>query len=77
MTDTGQMGNRDIVGLLRELAGTTCRCGRIKRSGETFCRSCYHQLLPSLRSNLYSRIGAGYVEAYAAAVLNLDKELLI
>lgn len=57
--------------LVRELAGTTCRCGRAKRARQTFCSRCYFALAPPLRATLYQRIGEGYEEAYAAAVAAL------
>lgn len=58
--------------LLHELAGTTCHCGREKRARETFCRGCYYALPAPYRRALYSRIGEGYEEAYAAAVEVLE-----
>lgn len=58
--------------LLRELAGPLCRCGRPKRTRETFCASCYHRLPTHLRRALYQRIGQGYEEAYEAAIDYLD-----
>lgn len=57
--------------LVRELAGTTCRCGRVKRARMTFCGRCYHALPPPLRAALYRPIGEGYEDAYAAAVASL------
>lgn len=54
--------------LLRELQGTSCRCGRPKKEHMTFCRSCYFALSPELRKSLYRRMGVGYEEAYAEAL---------
>jgi hypothetical protein len=62
----------DTVLLVRELAGTTCRCGKTKRARETFCRACYHALPPPLRRALYRGVGEGYEEAYADAVAVLE-----
>lgn len=58
--------------LVRELAGTTCRCGRSKKARQTFCSRCYFALSPPLRAALYRQVGEGYEEAYAAAVAALD-----
>lgn len=54
--------------LIIELHGTVCRCGKVKRAGETFCRPCYVSLPIGTRHSLYSRVGQGYEEAYRAAV---------
>jgi hypothetical protein len=58
--------------LIRELFGTTCRCGKPKGSRMTFCGRCYHRLPPPARSALYRRVGEGYEEAYDAAVAILE-----
>jgi hypothetical protein len=63
----------DVADLLRELAGTTCRCGRPKRGRQTFCLDCYVRLTPPRRRALYSLIGEGYEEAYADAVASLGE----
>ena len=62
----------DLEILVRELEGETCRCGRRKRTGTTFCRPCYYRLPPEGRQCLYRRIGDGYAEAYEWACLVLD-----
>lgn len=54
--------------LIQELRGTVCRCGKRKPTKMTFCSTCYHSLPAPKRAALYSRIGEGYAEAYAAAV---------
>ena len=59
-------------GLLKELIGERCRCGRAKRSRETFCGRCYFLLPKAIRSALYRRIGEGYEQAYSAAIAHLD-----
>jgi hypothetical protein len=64
----------DVHDLVRELAGTTCRCGRAKKARMTLCAHCYHLLPPPLRSALYRRIGEGYEEAVEAAVTALGLE---
>lgn len=58
--------------LVRELVGTTCRCGRSKIEKRTFCATCYWSLPKDVRKRLYSRIGEGYEEAYAEAAELLD-----
>jgi hypothetical protein len=68
------MSTVDVSDLLRELRGTTCRCGATKRTRETFCRGCYHRLAPPQRRALYRPIGEGYEEAYRDAVASLDEE---
>lgn len=55
-------------GLMRELAGNICHCGKPKVPRQTFCRSCYYRLPAAMRAALYRRMGEGYEEAYAAAV---------
>jgi hypothetical protein len=60
--------------LLKELRGTTCRCGKVKARQQTFCRACYYALKVPLRRRLYNLLGEGYAEAYveACAVLGLQ-----
>lgn len=58
--------------LLEELQGTTCRCGRDKKTKMTFCGRCYHQLPRRIQRSLYKRVGEGYEEAYSTAVEYLD-----
>ena len=53
--------------LIRELGGTTCRCGSRKQSRQTFCRRCYYKLPPPMRQALYNRVGNGYEHAYEQA----------
>src|SRR5579859_7574064 len=55
------------LGLIRELRGTVCRCGRTKNTMQTFCRACYFLLTPAQRKALYRHVGEGYEEAYADA----------
>ena len=51
---------------------TTCRCGKPKGSGKTFCFSDYKRLPTSLQRRLYNHVGDGYEEAYAEAVRILE-----
>lgn len=53
--------------LLKELASTTCRCGKDKKAKETFCKTCYFLLPMAKRRALYKRVGEGYEEAYQDA----------
>lgn len=53
---------------MKELGGVTCRCGREKRRGQTFCHWCYYRLPTHIRKALYRRIGEGYEEAYRDAL---------
>lgn len=61
--------------LLDELMGIRCQCGRMKRSKQTFCLKCYRALPLEMQRALYRRFGAGYEEAYAAAVRELRGEV--
>ncbi len=60
--------------LIRELVSTECRCGRAKKSRQTFCRSCYFSLPREMQANLYRLVGEGYEEAYEAAVQYFDRK---
>lgn len=61
--------SKSIVTLLiAELKGLRCRCGRVKKPGQTFCRQCYAVLSKDQGRALYRRVGAGYEQAYEAAV---------
>ena len=57
--------------LVRELSGTTCRCGRTKKANQTFCSKCYYALPEAMRLALCRRLGSGYEEAYDEAVREL------
>jgi len=57
-----------VAALIAELAGVRCRCGRVKRPGQTFCRPCFYILPRQLRGRLYRRVGDGYEETYTAAL---------
>jgi hypothetical protein len=57
--------------LIAELRGSTCPCGEAKEPWHTFCRRCYYKLSPAQRKALYKKIGDGYEDAYADAMLTL------
>ena len=63
------------IDLVKELAGTTCRCGAEKEAHKTLCRGCYYRLPKGLRNALYRLLGEGYEEAYEAAARFLDEDL--
>lgn len=51
----------------------TCEaCGAPKHSGKCFCYGCFKSLSHSLQRGLYKRFGAGYEEAYDAALAALS-----
>lgn len=55
--------------LIRELLGTTCpACNGTKKTRQTLCGRCYHALPKNMQMALYRYVGAGYEEAYEAAV---------
>lgn len=58
--------------LVRELHSESCRCGKTKRPGLTFCYRCFEVLPLSLKKALYSKMGAGYEEAREQSVECLD-----
>lgn len=67
------LGLQTLNELVRELRGTTCRCGERKVRGETFCSACYFSLPKDIRIRLIKRFGDGYEQAYASACNVLDK----
>jgi len=58
----------DAQFLLKELKGNECGCGKTKKSGNSFCYSCYKNLPDDMQKALYKRFGQGYGEAYEDAV---------
>lgn len=58
---------------LYELQSEECQCGRAKKPGRSFCYKCYSSLPRETQRGLYSRIGAGYEEAYEEAVAWLSE----
>lgn len=59
--------------LIQELGGDTCRCGRGKAKGHTFCSGCFHKLPRPLQEALYQTPGRGYREAVEDAWLFLKE----
>lgn len=53
------------------LMSTLCLCGRAKKTMNSFCQGDYWKLDPTGRNTLYRSIGAGYEEAFAAAMEKL------
>lgn len=62
--------------LVAELIGNACRCGKQKKSGQSFCAECYFKLPKDRRYALYRRLGEGYAEAFqdACELLGLGLE---
>lgn len=58
--------------MIKELAGGVCRCGNDKKSGQTFCARCYHQIPRELQRALYLSVTNGYDAAYNRACEFLD-----
>lgn len=57
-----------------DLSSRICACGGPKSRHNTFCSHCYRRLTHAKRNSLYSRIGDGYEENYAAALEFLGLE---
>jgi hypothetical protein len=58
---------QDAQFLLKELKSEECACGEYKKSGNSFCYSCYKSLPDDMQKDLYKRFGNGYEEAYEEA----------
>lgn len=56
------------IEILQDLGRAECRCGNYKRKGYSLCAACYARLPLDLQRPLYQRMGAGYEEAYLAAL---------
>lgn len=67
--------NQRTVDIVKELAGSVCRCGKPKQCRQTFCKSCYRRLPTSQQRDLYKLLSEGYVDAYDAACLTLGFEV--
>lgn len=59
---------------LRELGEEVCsapinggKCGRPKKSKQTFCIRCYTRLPLAMRTQLYRSFARGYVDAWVTA----------
>ena len=50
------------------LKGDECWCQKYKRPRAAVCWSCWKRLPKDLQRDLYRRMGAGFEEAYDAAV---------
>lgn len=66
----------DDAQAVRELQGTTCRCGKPKAAWRSFCRACYFRLPLPTRRGLYTHVRDGYTARYegAIALLGLGKD---
>lgn len=64
---------KDRAFYIQELRSEDCTCGRPKRPGFSFCYGCFQSLASSTRRDLYQKIGAGYEEAFEAAVQELEQ----
>ncbi len=51
-----------------------CQCGRVKKSGLSFCYKCYFALPKDSRRDLCQKFGDGYEETYDNAVTFLNSE---
>ncbi len=51
-----------------DFQSSTCRCGKRKKAGYSFCLSCYRKLTHEMQTDLYKHFGQGYEEAYGEAV---------
>lgn len=58
-----------------ELAGEQCLCENYKSSGYSFCYRCYRELPGEMQKALYRKVGAGYEEAFEAAVKYLEENV--
>ena len=52
------------IGILKS---EECYCDKAKKSGMAFCYLCYSSLPKNMKSELWSRVGHGFEEAYEAA----------
>ena len=59
---------KETTSLLRELISEKCRCGRSKRSRNTFCSQCFYSLTKDQQNALYRKMNEGYQEAHAVAI---------
>jgi len=59
---------------LDALMSNECYCGAEKKPKKSFCYRCFKKLRRDLQTDLYSRMGDGYEEAYDAAVKWIDEE---
>jgi hypothetical protein len=64
----------DIKFYLQELNSEECACGAWKKPKFSLCFACYHALPKDMQTDLWSRLGDGYEEAYDAAITWLKEE---
>jgi len=57
----------------KELTGNGCICGGEKKSGKSFCYTCFKALPEEHQKDLYKRLGSGYEQAYDTAVEYLER----
>ncbi len=57
--------------LWEEFKGTRCQCGQLKKAFKSFCWDCYRALPKAKQQALFQRFGAGYEQAYEAALETL------
>lgn len=55
----------------RVLKDPLCICGRVKRSGMSFCYQCFDELPYLMKRELYKKPGYGFEQAYEQAVKEL------
>ncbi|MHC1726527.1 MAG: regulatory protein GemA [Syntrophobacteraceae bacterium] len=72
--DCNTVKTNDQAFYVRELKGEGCQCGASKKSGYSFCWSCFSKLPEEMRKALYRKLGKGYEQAYDAAVVHLTGE---
>lgn len=63
----------DLINGPHGLLSTECACGKPKAPKMSFCQKCYYTLSPGLRTAIYRRIGEGYEDAHARAMLRLKE----
>jgi hypothetical protein len=66
----------EIGMILRSLSGTQCpACGGVKKSNQSLCFRDFRSLEQDMQRKLWRRVGAGYEEAFEAALefLKLEK----
>jgi hypothetical protein len=68
-----ETARKDRAFYILELRSEECTCGRPKRPGFAFCYECFQSLSPTTRRSLYQKIGAGYEDAFDAAVQELEQ----
>lgn len=59
------LSDRQIVASLR--SAVCPACGRVKKTAQSLCYSCYQRLSPAQRVALYDDLGNGYDDAIEAA----------